>query len=172
MAKMGLQFGLEGNGKYCKRQFRWMFRIPEVVGDPSSAQNGVSALPPEKSSRPSLNFKEMEVKHLNEDYFYPGKPDWKPITLTLWDMKQGINPVYNWLKEVYKPETGDWYPAKNGNLIKTCDLTLYDGVGTPIERWVWEDAWPQAINWQTLDMTQTGIVMVEITLRYARAYIS
>lgn len=171
MVKMGLQFGLEGDGKYCKRQFRWLFEIPEVVGDVTSAQNGIPSLPPEKSSRPSLDFKEIEVKHFTEDYFYPGKPNWKPVTLTLWDLKLKVHPVFKWLQEMYDPETANWYTVKSGKFIKTCYLTLYDGTGDPIERWVWEDAWPQAINFQNLDMTTTGIVMCEITLRYARAYI-
>ena len=168
---MGLQFGLEGNGRYCKRQFRWLFEIPEVVGDTTSAQKGIPALPPEKSARPNLDFKEIEVKHLTEDYFYPAKPSWKPVSLTLWDLKYNEHPVYKWLLEMYDPEKATWQTATKGKFIKTCYLTLYDAIGEPIEKWVWEDAWPQAINFQTLDMTTTGIVMCEITLRYARAYI-
>jgi hypothetical protein len=168
---MGLQFGLEGNGKYCKRQFRWIFEIPEVVGDSTSAERGIPALPPEKSSRPNLSFKEIEVKHFNEDYYFPGKPDWKPVTITVWDLNVKPNPIFNWIKEIYNPEKGEWFTAKGGKLIKNCNLTLYDATGNSIEKWVWEDAWPQSVNFQTLDMTQTGIVMCEITLRYARAYI-
>lgn len=167
MVKMGLQFGLEGDGRYCKRQFRWLFTIPKVVGDITA-----NALPPERSARPTLAFKEIEVKHLNEDYFYPGKPDWKPVTITVWDLKQNNHPVFEWLKEMYDPQQSYWKTVKTGDFIKTCDLTLYDGIGNPIEKWVWEDAWPQSINFQDLDMKETGIVMCEITLRYARAYVT
>lgn len=168
---MGLQFGLEGNGMYCKRQFRWIFEIPQVVGDITSSERGIPALPPEKSSRPNLDFKEIEVKHMSEDYFLPGKPSWKPVTITVWDLKLKTHPIYKWLQEFYDPQTATLSTVKTGKFIKTCFLTLYDAVGTPVEKWVWEDAWLQAVNFQNLDMTNTGIVMCDITLRFSRAYI-
>jgi hypothetical protein len=168
MAKMGLQFGLD-TGKYCKRQNRWLFYVPEVSADETA--QGVNALPPEKSARPNLNFKEMEVKHLIEDVFYPCKPDWKPINLVLFDLKKQLNPVFKWIKEVYDPQQGQFYPPNSRRLIKECWLTLYDGCGTPIEQWIFEDAWPQSVNFQQLDMTQSGVLMCDITLRYTRAYI-
>lgn len=171
MAKMGLQFGLEGNGKFCKRQFRWEFTIPEVAADRTV---GVNALPPEKASRPQLAFKEMEVKHLHEDIFYPAKPDWKPVTITLYDLAHSTNPVWEWIRKIYRPALNQYVfiEPNSPDFIKECNLSLYNGCGTEVvERWIWEDCWCQSVNFQTLDMTQNGIVMCEITLRYARAYI-
>lgn len=169
MAKMGLQFGLQGNGDYCKRTFRWLFEIPGVCGDESP---GVNALPPEKSARPNLNFKEMDVNHLIEDVFYPAKPDWKPINITIFDLVRNEHPVFKWIQEVYKPETGKFTEPASGKFIKECTLKLFDAIGTVIETWIFEDCWPQSINFQTLDMTNSGVMMCDITLRYARAYIN
>lgn len=167
MAKMGLQFGLEGNGQFCKRQFRWLFYIPKVCGDSSP---GANALPPEKGARPSLAFKEMNVNHLNEEVFYPAKPDWKPINITLFDLKKSQHPVFKWIKEIYDPKNGTYKAPNSGNFIKECQLYMLNGCGEIVERWIFEDAWCNNINFRDLDMTQTGLVMCEITLRYARAY--
>jgi hypothetical protein len=177
MAKMGFAFGLE-SGKYCKRQFRWIFEIPDVVADETAAQRGIDALPPEKAARPSLAFKEMDVKHLTEDVFYPAKPEWKPVTITVWDLATASNPVFEWVKYFYNPQSGILTEpntkrnANNQSLFRNCYLKMLNGCGTEVlETWVWEDAWPQAVNFQTLDMTANGITMCDITLRYARAYI-
>lgn len=166
--KMGLQFGLEGRGQFCKRQFRWLFYIPDVCGDNSP---GSQALPPEKSARPNLSFKEMNVNHFSEDIFYPAKPDWKPINITLYDLKKNTNPVFDWIKEIYNPEQGTFWEPLSGNLIKECRLVMLDAIGEEIEVWIYEDAWPQTINFQQLDMGSSDIMTCEITLRYSRAYI-
>lgn len=177
--RMGLHFGLEmEKSETCKRQFRWLFEIPGVAADNDP---GVPALPPEKSARPNLSFKEMEVKHLIEDVYYPAKPDWKPINITLFDLKKQKHPVWDWIKKVYDVKQGKWNPpiptssnpqafASKNMFIKDCSLTMYSGCGTAVETWTFEDAWPQTINFGTLDMNQSGIMTCEITLRYARAY--
>ena len=169
MAKMGLQFGLD-KGQYCKRSFRWLFAIPNVTPD-SGTGEGANVLPPEKSARPNLGFKEMNAQHLIEEVFYPAKPDWKPINLTLYDLKKGNHPVFEWIREHYKPQPGILYPPNANAFIKECTLTLYNGCGDSVEQWIFEDAWPQNANFQVLDMNDSGIVTCDLTLRYARAYV-
>jgi hypothetical protein len=181
MPNMGMQMGLQGTGTYTKRQFRWMFTIENVVGDLSST-GSLNCLPPEKSARPNLSFKEMNVQHLNEEVFYPAKPDWKPITIVAFDLQKSTHPVWNWLISLYDPRQGTFLapnqvPCSNQNescsgFIRQCKLELYNGCGNLVEQWIYEDCWPQSVNFQTLDMTQNGLVMCEITLRYVRAYIS
>ena len=185
MAKMGMQMGLEGDGRFCKRQFRWMFTVENVIGD-LSPSGSMQCLPPEKSARPDLSFKEMNVQHLIEEVFYPAKPDWKPITVTVFDLQKSSHPIWNWIKKLYNVSSGpnatfiepNANPCSAGRaglecdgFIKQCQLELYNGCGDLVEKWIYEDCWPQAINFQTLDMTQNGLVMCEVTLRYARAYI-
>jgi hypothetical protein len=46
-------------------------------------------------------------------------------------------------------------------------LILYDGCGTPLERWVLNDLWPQAVNFGELDYSTSDEVTVELTLRYS-----
>jgi hypothetical protein len=176
MQSMGMQMGLDGDGRFCKRQFRWMFTVDGVIGD-ESAIGGLQCLPPEKSARPNLSFKEMNAQHLIEEVFYPTKPDWKPITVTVFDLDKSVHPIWKWLTELYDAKNGVFNaPNLNKGLkegfIRECGLKLFDGCGTVIEKWIFDDCWPQAVNFQTLDMSQNGLVMCDITLRYSRAYIT
>ena len=175
--RMGLQMGLEGDGRFCKRQFRWMFTVDKIIGDEDS-NGSLQCLPPEKSARPSLAFKEMNVQHLIEEVFYPTKPDWKPITVTVFDLDLYNHPIWAWINEFYfvseSREILNVPNAKQGPLegfIRQCTLKLFDGCGETVETWVYDDCWPQSVNFQPLDMTQNGLCMCDITLRYARAYI-
>lgn len=159
-----------------------MFRIPEIAAD------GIDTLPPLKSARPSLMFKEMSVRHLIEDVYYPAKPDWKPVAITLYDLIEKAPPptgvgnlgqggnrnlVFQWIREFYRPGTGsgELDLPNERRFIKTCTLTMLNGCGETVETWVFEDAWPQMVNFQTLDMGDSNVCTVDLTLRYARAYI-
>lgn len=168
MAKMGMFGPLQE--KHWKRKFRWVFTIPQVTPEPDSLA-GANVLPPEKSARPSIQFKEMPVRHLNEDVYYPCKPDWKPVQLTLYDVQTNPHPVFKWVQELYIPEYGDFKEPNCCDFIKEAILRMYDGCGKLLEMWIWEDAWLQSANFQTLDYGDSGIVMVDISLRYARSYV-
>lgn len=174
--KMGLDFGLNGDAKICKRKHRWLFKISGVSASDSNS-GGIKSLPPSRSARPNLSFQEMSAKHLNEDVYYPAKPDWKPIQLTLYDLKTGENnkhPVFEWIKKAYDPtpKKESWSPSVGNDFIKQdVRLELYDGCGNTIETWVYQNAWPQAINFMDLDMGANEILTCELTLRYVRAYI-
>ena len=70
------------------RKFRWLFFIDGISDD------GTNALPPDKGARPSLNFKEIEVQHLNEIVYF-----------ALFDLKPNKNPVFGGLKSSTIPAT-------------------------------------------------------------------
>ena len=146
-----------------KNKNRWMFTIDGI------SEDGVNALPPNKAARPSLSFKEIEVQHVNEIVYLPGKPDWKPINLVLYDIKKNKHPVLEWIKTIYNPETGEY--KLDSKFKKKAKLELFDGCGKVIESWVFEEAWPNNIEWGDLDMSTSEIVVVDLTLRYSRAYI-
>lgn len=175
MPSMGI--GVLGDPNTCiLRKFRWMINIEDVAGDQGSAKNG-TILPPSRAARPSLSFKEMEAQHLNETIFYPGKPDWKPINITLYGVKKNPNPIFSYVKRMYDIKNGKYnYPiessAPTGYIIPSVSLDMVDGAGNLMERWIYEDCWFQSVDFGSdLDMSNSDVVMIEITMRYARAYI-
>lgn len=160
-----------------KKKNRWKFQIKDISGD------GVNSLPPFRGGRPSMSFKEMIAEHLNETIYFPSKPDWKPITLTLYDIvKTGENPIFTWLRRAYDPkECSLWKPSLQATStgpiagsLKCAEayLVLYDGCGEIIEKWVFEHIWPQAVEFAEGDMSQSEVVTCDVTLRYDRAYIA
>lgn len=166
---MGFNFGLQDLDTCFPMKHRWLFSIQGVSADLISSQSA-NCLPPFKASRPSFQFKEMEIKHLTESVFYPIKPEWKPINLVLYDIKTNRNPVFEWIQQVYESQTATWRPIGDVNFMRQGILSMYSGCGDVIQEWRFDDCWPQAINWGELDMGESGVTTVDITLRYSRAY--
>jgi hypothetical protein len=184
MRKMGFDLGLSDPTTCFKRKFRWMLIIDDISGSLPNESGAINALPPLRSSRPSLSFKEMEAQHLNETIYFPSKPEWKPIPLSLYDIKKTENPIIKWLSLIYDAKARSWSPslgpdpksvneaeARRLNSKKECKLQMYDGCGHIIESWIFENAWPQNIEFGELDMGASDVMTIDLTLRYDRAYI-
>jgi hypothetical protein len=165
-----------------KRKNRWKFIIPSI------SASGVNSLPPLRGGKPSFSFKEMQGEHLNETIYFPSKPDWKPISLTLYDLAKGKqNPIFNWLQTAYDPaDCSQWRPSCGGDIYGDEDcrslkcrslkcaqayLVLYDGCGNIVERWIFEHIWPQSLEFTDGDMAGNELVVCDVTLRYDRGYI-
>ena len=173
---MGIDFAAQ---VYFKRQNRFLMYIPGVT----HASAGLSTtrilqkvLVEEKSARPNISFKEIEVSHLVETIYFPGRPDFKPLKVTLYDVAQN-NPVWDWIKKIYDPENNNYA----GSIINLAfdesgyfkrDITIYmlDGCGNAIESWTYENAYPTEVEFGDTDMGTSEIMKVNLTLRYDRAY--
>ena len=55
---------------------------------------------------------------------------------------------------------------------KTAWLEMYDGCGNTIEKWWFQNIWPNNLEWGDLDMGVSDYVTVELTLRYDRAWVT
>lgn len=166
---MGFDFGMDDATTCFKRKNRWLFIIEGISAD--NSPQGVNSLPPSKASRPNVSYKEIEAQHLNETIYFPGKLDWKPITLTLYEIKKNDHPVFEWLKLQIDPEKGTSGPSCNGFKKPNARLELYNGCGDVLETWIFEAIWPQTIEFGDVDMSSSDIITCEITLRFDRAYI-
>lgn len=170
---MGLDKLVAGDLVMFKRKFRWVFEIPDITPE------GTYAIPAIKSARPTYTFKEHGVQHLNEEIFFPMKADWKPINLTLYDIGRIRHPIVEWIAQVYRmnpDDTHKWYPSVEGEgdaiptpFKRNGRLTLYDGCGGIMERWKFENMWPQSVDFSELDYGSSDIVLCNCTLRYDRA---
>lgn len=153
-----------------KRKFRWKFSIPSIC------DSEIGCLPPSKVSRPNLSFKDIECQHINEIIYFPGKPEWKPLQLTLYDIAGADqNPVFAWIQRLYNiTQCSNYKPALEAPCFKVAAATLsqFSGCGELQETWIFEHIYAQNIEFSDLDYGDSGIVMVDLTLRYDRAYIS
>lgn len=176
-----------------KRKYRFRLKIKNIIGD-----EGLPALPPNKASRPKLQFKELEVQHLNETVYFPGKPDWQPVSFQIYDVncyyecretagpqprRYAVpvcreHPIWEWIRTLYDPKNDADFKfvindASNElrNLKRTAILEILDGCGNCVERWIYENAWPVTWDFQELDMNNNDILFIDLTMRYDRAYI-
>jgi hypothetical protein len=149
-------------------------------------------LPPLKGARPNLGFKEIEAPHVFENIYFPGRPDWKPIEMVLYDYcidgnhPNGTHPIFQWIRRIYEVNVGYYRPiAANvdvdpsvGSSVFGFDvsfkkngyLDLYDGCGNVIESWRFDNCWPLNANFGELDMGNSEVLTCDVTLRYDRAY--
>lgn len=180
MAKVSMGLGdLDNNPYLClPRKFQWLFEIEKVTNDPEKGAFVANLLPPKKGAKPSITFKEMEAEHLAETVSFPGKAEWKPITLSLWDYKTYRHPVFEWIKTMYRPDDkkDHWNPSLDENndglrFKRHAYIYQLNGCGDIMEKWMLENAYPQQADFGELDMRENDVVTVDITLKYDRAYI-
>ena len=119
-----------------------------------------------------MTFKTTEAQHLHETVYFPAKPDWKPINLTLFDLVRNENPIIKWINELYEvTPTEVYYKTSTVGFKKDAKLELYDGCGEIIETWVFENIGIENAEFGELDHSEAGIVFIDLTLRYDRAYL-
>lgn len=174
---MGLSHGLQAETLTPKKTNRWLFSVPSISADMST-----NALPPKKAARPGIQMKEYEFHHLHESVWFPLKGEWKTINLVLYDIRCEENVIFDWLARIYDPSqdadditfSPALTPLSGSDTFKVPNATLelYDGCGNVMETWIFENVYPSSIDWGQLDMDTYDLVLVDITLRYDRAYFS
>lgn len=163
MATMGWDFGLEKTDACFKRKYRWLLKIPDI------SATGIETLPPTKAARPSITYKTLEAQHMQETIYFPGKPDWKPLNLTLFDLRKNENKVWTWIKDTYPADASKGRAPK---YKKQGTLEMYDGCGNTIEQWILENMFIESVDFGDLDHSVSDIVYIDVTLRYDRARLS
>ena len=160
--------GKLGNpGMILKRKFRYTLEFSTPCGP----------VPPnyvKLAARPSLEIEDQEVNFLNATTWIPGKGKWQPLSVTYYDTNaDDMGGLYNWIATVYGGFSGS---ASGANELKQSEksgwdgtglLTMYDGCGSPMERWLLGSVWPQSINFGDLDYGNSEEATIELTLRFS-----
>lgn len=141
---------------------------------------GLDVKPTHKAQRPNISFKEIVLEHLTETIYMPGKVEFKPIQITLYDTYNPAlnkeNPVFKWIESYYYPTDGVYgFGAQNNvqganQFKKTAYLNMYDGSGCLVESWEFQNAWPQDINFNEVDYSSNDVMSIDLTLRYDRCF--
>ena len=164
-----------------KRQNRFIMYIPGITHTVTGQRAISKVMVEEKSSRPNISFKEIEVPHLIETIYFAGRPDWKPLKVTLYDVAND-NPAWDWVKANYAVNSNNnqvsvQYKgsltnvgAGGSNFKRTIQIFMLDGCGNAIEAWTYMNAFPTDVEFGETDMTGNDVMKVNLTLRYDRAY--
>ena len=155
-----------------KKQNNFIMHIPDIthVGN-SSNRIYNKVLLEERSARPSLAYKEIQVDHLIETVYFAGRPDWKPLKVTLFDIARN-NPALNWAKANYDVQRNgiNYFGGLAPNFKRNVQIFILDGCGYVLEAWNYMNAFPIDIEFGDMDMKGGDIMKVNLTLRYDRAY--
>lgn len=149
-----------------RRRHRWVF---ETLGTLAAGRQVLILL--KSAGRPHSTIEEVEMHHDQEKVWFAGKHSWEPITLTWYDAEQApdvSSAIWDWLNTVIDiPGATTATPSsyKGGNAT----LSMLSANGAVNESWTMFGVWPQDVNWQDLDYTNTEIQEIEVTIRYDRA---
>ena len=128
--------------------------------------DGIPAYLIKTTGRPSIEFEEVELNHLNVKRFVKGKATWQSISLTMYDpvVPSAAQSVMEWVRLSHESVTGrdgysDFYK-------KDVDIQVLGPVGDIVESWKLKGAWIQAANFNDLDFASSDPVEIEVTLRY------
>lgn len=174
---MAIQMGLGKLGtssSVFKRKFRWTMEFVNVC----YADLDIPASYVKSANRPSLTIDEVEINFLNGKMYIPGKGTPETTSVTYYDIAssdaaQSIAPLFTWLSTVYNftnmvtLEQSSVKGRRGGYTAEFGYLTMYDGCGHPIDRFVYKDIWPQNIVFGDLDYSSSDECTIELTLRYS-----
>jgi hypothetical protein len=159
-----------------KRQFRWTlgFNVACLNG------GGIGESFVKTAARPNIQIEETEINFLNAKMWIPGKGAWQEMEVTYYDVaNDALRGLWLWINAVYQIIEGSNNQVVPPSVMKkrmgsrlndytgTGTLRLYDGCGGVIETWLLYNAWPKNIDFGTLDMAQSEICEVKMTMRYS-----
>lgn len=162
------------------RQFRWYieFTVPEL-------KNLRYAL--KKAARPTMKISEVKHKYLNHEFYYPGRVEWDPITISFAAAKYTEEKASNTNTSIIEVlrNSGYFYPRgidneastdlksiskKNAVAAVTGGTTLQlvqiNADGDPEEIWYLKNAFFTDIKFDTLEYASEEILNVDCTIKY------
>ena len=154
-----------------KRKNRWVL---EFVNAPELA--GIE-LALKTAALPQVSFERHEVHRKNERYYVAGKPEYGTLEFSFYsfqgDLNDGGRLVYEWLKKIYDPSTdGDMGlkgPTSGAGYAVEATMNLQGPTGEVIESWRYRGMWPTEINYDGLDYSDSGPIMISVTCSIDKA---
>ncbi len=128
--------------------------------------DGIPAYTIKAANRPSINFEEVVLNHMNVKRFIKGKGEWQTLDITLYDpiVPSSAQAVMEWVRLSHESVTGrdgysDFYK-------KDCNIQVLGPVGDIVEEWTLKGAWAQTVNFGPLAFETNDPTEITVTLRY------
>mgnify|MGYP001430926117 CR=1 FL=1 len=127
---------------------------------------GVPAYMIKAAKRPSIQFEEIVLDHINVKRYVKGKAAWQPIDITLYDpvVPSGAQAVLEWIRLGHESVTGrdgysDFYK-------KDVTFNVLGPVGDKVEEWTLKGAYISAATFGDMDWATEDPVQIELTIKY------
>ena len=127
---------------------------------------GIPAFTIKAMARPTIQFDEVVLEHINVKRYVKGKGAWQPLEITLYDpiVPSASQAVMEWVRQHHESVTGrqgysDFYK-------KDITFNLLGPVGDIIEEWTLKGTFIQNANFGTLDYGTSDPVEIALTLQY------
>ena len=117
-------------------------------------------------NRPSIEFEEIVLDHINVKRYVKGKAAWQPIEITLYDpvVPSAAQAVLECIRLGHESVTGrdgysDFYK-------KDVTFNLLGPVGDVVEEWVLKGTYIQSANFGDMDYSVSEPAEISLTLQY------
>lgn len=161
----------EGGGKDPKRGFR--FKV--IFTGHQGGENLVWWA--KKVSKPNFSITESKHQFLNHSFYWPGRVEWQPISMTLVDpAEDGVATVDNLIDLVVQsgyilPQSGASTlstMSKSKSQIALGNITIHqmDAEGKSIETWELKNPWVKMAKFGDLSYDNDDLTEIEMELRY------
>ena len=127
---------------------------------------GIPAFTIKAMARPTIQFDEVVLEHINVKRYVKGKGAWQPLEITLYDpiVPSASQAVMEWVRQHHESVTGrqgysDFYK-------KDITFNLLGPVGDIIEEWTLKGTFIQNANFGTMDYGTSDPVEIALTLQY------
>lgn len=127
--------------------------------------NGVPSYIIKKINRPSIEFGDVDIHHINMMRKLKGKANWGDFTMTLYDpiVPSGAQAVMEWIRISHESITGrdgyaDFYK-------KDLQFEVLGPVGDIVEEWVLKGAYVKSAQFGDMDWATDQQIEITVTLR-------
>ena len=128
--------------------------------------DGIQSYLIKTANRPSINFEQIKLDHINTYRKLQGKGEWQDLEITLYDpiVPSGAQQVMEWVRLGQESITGrrgyaDFYK-------QDIDFYMLGPVGDKIEQWKLKGAFIVAANFNDLDFSSNDPADISLTLAY------
>jgi hypothetical protein len=162
---MGISMGIGVVGApdvIIKRKFRYTLKIDTPCGE--VPEHFIKS-----AARPKLQIEPTEINFLHATTWIPGKAKWEPITVTYIDVASDeMEPLLSWLMTIYNfQDSIEMSMSEKSGWSSDAIITMYDGCGQEIERWVLKSVWPESVDFGSLENASSEEATIELVLRYS-----
>jgi hypothetical protein len=175
-----------GEGKDPKRKFRFTVEFPGLLGTTGPVQGLPSAtsLPDgivwyaKSVTKPAMTISETDHTFLDKKFYFPGRVEWSPVTLTLVDPAdpdKGQDAVRQMNQLI---QAAGYSMFNNSNDLATMSkskavsalgsvvINQLDGDGNIIESWSLKNPFIKDMKFGDLDYTGDELIELSLELRY------